>query len=443
LKKIAASGYDNWDAPEILMAAVKAPFPEMMAFLKHEHVCFERFFDDLTAGKLYMAGDIPAVSPKFDKKTASERLRNAVENNRIKKAEYWLQNGADVNYCPYTEKDIDAKKGVWYIHTLPMIAMVRSLKMAELLIAHGAKLNDVRILPYVTRYQKLDVVRCLVEHGAKYDTGDPKKNLLCDAVAFGDLKLFKYLHSLGFDLNKGVTDQGKSPLQEAAEWANSEVLRYLLENGAKVRISDTQNGLLNNEIGTAPGRSDANTMKCLQVLADFKFDIRICALLDNAAIRGMTKVAKFLLDRGCPVEEYSPDKKTMRVYPLHSCIFGSHENKLEMIDLLMSHGANVNGIDRYGGSPLRMAVKKAAPEVVAKLLQYGADPNLQDNKSRAILLEALYQKPQTKVLKIVKLLVEHGADTKIRYLGETPIQIARNYEMQKVVEYFKELGVKR
>jgi hypothetical protein len=58
-------------------------------------------------------------------------------------------------------------------------------------------------------------------------------------------------------------------------------------------------------------------------------------------------------------------------------------------------------------------------------------------------METLYQKPQTKVLKIVKLLVEHGADTQGTYLGDTPMQLARNREYPKVVKYFKSLGLKR
>ena len=216
LKKVVAAGYDHWDSPELLMAAIRAPLPEMMAFLKRTNVDLEHFFANLTAGKFYMLGDVSAAPKKVDKMTAYTRLRNAVEAGNIKKVKFWLQNGADVNFCPYTEADIDVKKHIWYIHTLPIISFARSLKMAELLVANGAKLDDWRILPYVTHYSNLAVVRCLVENGAKYFTGKPERNLLCDAAFNGNLKLFKYLHGLGFDLNKGANDRGENPLRIAA-----------------------------------------------------------------------------------------------------------------------------------------------------------------------------------------------------------------------------------
>ena len=119
----------------------------------------------------------------------------------VKKAGFWLQNGGDVNFLEHTE--IDLKKGIWYEDILPIISHVRSLKMAELLVSHGAKMTDWRILPYVVEYGGRDsnVVRYLVEHGAKYCL-----------------------------------------MRIAAEWGNSEILEYLLANGAKINIGDDRFG---------------------------------------------------------------------------------------------------------------------------------------------------------------------------------------------------------
>lgn len=442
LKKVVASGYDNWNVPELLMAAIKAPFPEIMTFLKRTGVDFDRFFADLTAGKLYMSDDLSAPPKKIDKKTASERLRKAIESGSLKKAEYWLQNGADVNYCPYTEKDIDPQKHIWYMHTLPMISQARSLKMAQLLVAHGAKLNDWRILYYMTEYSccKVDLIQFLVENGAKYCLDKPERNLLATSASDGDLKKFKYIHSLGFDINTGMNTFlfRKNPLRLAVEHGHNDILRYLLENGAKTNIDNKKDDLFNNI-----GGNETDFLKCLNVLLEFNIDIGRCCLLETAAKKGMLKAAKFLLDHGCPVETYSQDEKRVINFPLLWCVDYDSENKLEMIDLLVSYGASINGIWQYNGSPLREAVTKLEPATVEKLLQHGADPNLQDNKMRELLLDVLYQKPQTKVLKIVKLLVEHGANTKVTFLNSTLLQIARERELPKVVEYFKEIGLKR
>ena len=73
LKKVVLTGYDQWNRLELLMAAIKAPFPEMMAFLTGQGVDFGTFFENLTAGKLYAVSDgaAPIASESVDTKTAS------------------------------------------------------------------------------------------------------------------------------------------------------------------------------------------------------------------------------------------------------------------------------------------------------------------------------------------------------------------------------------
>ena len=443
LKKVVLTGFDRWDRPELLMAAIKAPFPEMMAFLTAEGVDFKTFFDNLTAGKYYAVSDIsapPAPAP-VDVKTASEKLRNAVIAGDVKKAEYWLQNGGNVNFP--TPTAMNERKNIWYEDTLPMVALVRSVKMAELLVRHGAKLDDPKILPHVTTWAGLNVVRYLVERGAKYCLSDRKLNLLTAAAEQGSLALFKYLHGLGFDLNKGADDQGKNPLRIAAECGKSAVLDYLLENGARTDIGDREFGNFADSLYTH-FPEDPGFLKCVKVLVKHGIDIRRCTLLERAAYYGANQTARYLLDRGCPVENAGIGEGIFDIFPLLDCINGPpRENKLELIDLLVSHGATVNGVYRYGDFPLRAAARKVDPAIVEKLISCGADVNLKDKSGRTALREVLYQKPKTKVLQIVKLLVENGADTKKHPEDMYSLrQIANFNELNNVVAYFDERGIK-
>ena len=444
LKKVVITGFDQWDKPELLMAAIKAPLPEMMAFLTSEGVDFKAFFDKLTAGEYYAVSDVSALPapPPVDVKTASEKLRKAVIAGDVKKAEYWLRNGGDVNFP--TPTAMDAKKDIWYDDTLPMVALVRSVKMAELLVRHGARLDDMRILQHVTAWSGVNVVRYLVEHGAKYSLSDPKLNLLVDAAMSGSLALFKYLHGLGFDLNKGVDFQGKTPVRLAALRGNSAVLDYLLENGAITDIGDKEFGNFADTINTLD-MHDEVCLKCLKVLVKHGIDIRRCKLLEHAAFHSAVQTVKYLLDHDCPVEQAGIEKGTFDIYPLLTCIrYGEGPNQPEVIDRLISHGATVNGIYRYGGSPLREAVKNVVPEIVEKLIASGADVNFNDKERDTLLCEALEQKPKTKVLKIVKLLVENGVDTKKREWGNdlSPRTLASCNGLDNVVAYFKERGIK-
>ena len=445
LKKIVLTGYDQWDRPELLMAAIKAPFPEMMAFLTGQGVDFGTFFKNLTAGKLYAVSDgaAPIASESVDTKAASEGLRKAVEAGDIKKAEYWLRNGGDVNFPAHAE--VDFKKGIWYRDTLPMAALIVSPEMAELLVSHGAKMTDWRILPYIMEFGRQHDprgIRYLVEHGAKYCLNDPARNLLTSAALNGSLSIFEYIHTLGFDLNNGVDKHGKTPLRIAAEWARSEILEYLLAHGARTDIGNDRFGAFSANIAKI-NAAETDFLKSLKVLSKFDIDIRHCELLEHAAYKGFLQVAGYLLEHGCPVEKASPDGKTLEIYPLQWCICGNSEHTIEMIDLLIAHGASVNGCRRYSGSPLREAVKKLEPAVVEKLIRCGADANLlEEGESRPILFEALYQKPKSKVLKIVKLLVENGANTHLKYLGRSPRQLAADRDLDNVAACFRERGKK-
>ena len=172
-------------------------------------------------------------------------------------------------------------------------------------------------------------------------------------------------------------------------------------------------------------------------------NIRRCNLLEHAAYHGADQTVRYLLDHGCPVENAGIGKGVFDIYPLLDCIKGHGQNKLELIDLLVSHGATVNGVYRYGDFPLRAAARVVDPAIVEKLISCGADVNLKDKSGRTALREALYQKPKTKVLQIVKLLVENGADTKKHPEDMYSLrQIAVFNELNNVVAYFDERGIK-
>jgi ankyrin repeat protein len=58
----------------------------------------------------------------------------------------------------------------------------------------------------------------------------------------------------------------------------------------------------------------------------------------------------------------------------------------EMVSLLLELGADMQGLDSDGISPLHRAVQSGSPETVDRLLQAGADPNLRERKWRGTAL---------------------------------------------------------
>jgi uncharacterized protein len=93
-----------------------------------------------------------------------------------------------------------------------------------------------------------------------------------------------------------------------------------------------------------------------------------------------------------------------------------------VIRLLIRQGANVNETDKNGVTPLHRAVRFRSPAAVKVLLECGADPNAVDRKTRSTPLHRAVTNtgaPATagksqQVDKIIRLLVDHGADPAIK-----------------------------
>ena len=89
-----------------------------------------------------------------------------------------------------------------------------------------------------------------------------------------------------------------------------------------------------------------------------------------AVENGQTEVCQLLLAAGTDVEESEP--KT-QFTPLHKAAIRGHER---IIQLLLSHKADVNSRNRKGLTPLHMASQEGHLACVKKLLKAGADPLL-------------------------------------------------------------------
>ncbi|WP_428075077.1 ankyrin repeat domain-containing protein [Candidatus Avelusimicrobium aviculae] len=132
--------------------------------------------------------------------------------------------------------------------------------------------------------------------------------------------------------------------------------------------------------------------------------------LHAAASGGNEDIINLFLDEGLSIDRQTPHGWT----PLFVAV---RDGRAEAAKLLVFRGANPNIPTDTGATPLIMAVTQKFPtekqrlDLVTYLLKRGADPNLStQNGLDALFFAASYQKNP----ELVALLLEYGADTQTK-----------------------------
>jgi hypothetical protein len=187
--------------------------------------------------------------------------------------------------------------------------------------------------------------------------------------------------------------------------------------------------------------------------------------LRAASYKGHIDVVRILLDHGANVNTI--DKKKT---PLNSAFSGGH---LEILRLLLEHGADVDVWGDYDDPVLHLASKAGQAEVVHLLLRHNANVNARGflgwtplhgasdgghAKVVQLLLDygadinALSNGHNTPLrfsltnepLEVLRLLLEHGADVDIRdESDETPYQVAESIGRTEIMQLLLEHGARK
>jgi ankyrin repeat protein len=177
-------------------------------------------------------------------------------------------------------------------------------------------------------------------------------------------------------------------------------------------------------------------------------------LLGSAAFRGRKDVVEVLLAHGANVNAAD---NTHGWTPLSDAVMKGHK---DVVEVLLAHGANVNAADKDGRTPLFGAVNKELVEVllahgvnaknedgetplflalrqknkgvVEVLLTHGADVNAATKFGWTPLFEAVNTHGEEGFKELVEVLLAHGADVNVTdRLGETPLFVAVSWKLAK------------
>jgi ankyrin repeat protein len=191
--------------------------------------------------------------------------------------------------------------------------------------------------------------------------------LLCVAAASGSLDCVVYLVKVGANINDSDSS-GSTPVHWAAMWGHDKILRFLLENGAKIS-SHQFNPLL---LAARNGRYE-----CVSVLLDSGADINCVdqtgrTPLHLAAWFGHNEIAKLLLSKGASFEQIDNFGRA----PLHlAAWFG---NIMTLKTILEKSKTVINLQNKAGNTPLHLACLNNHKEVVSTLLNAGANSKIKN-----------------------------------------------------------------
>ncbi|KAI1361318.1 ankyrin repeat-containing domain protein [Xylaria arbuscula] len=319
--------------------------------------------------------DVNATSSKG--RTA---LARACASSQTRFADFLLRYEADVNLA-----DKDGYTPLFEA------AETQNLYLVEVLLDKGADANmrnSKGEIPLHMCRQSRDLTRMLAERTEDVDLplsgGSGGVTPLMAAASKGWTQSVKVLLEHKAKVNAVVTSDdedrwpGWTPVMFAAFFHYPDILMILAEQGADLMKSDKNGASALHLIFSSPAsETGSEELECLDVLLEFHTRVN----LDKADEDGETV--------------------------LHRCARRSH---LRAVQKLVRAGANVNLQDKYGSTPLGVAVWEIRRDVISYLLgQAAADPNIagEDLKHKE---GPLHRACRDSEYEIAKMLIEHGAD---------------------------------
>lgn len=253
------------------------------------------------------------------------------------------------------------------------------------------------------------------------DENDPYETALHEAARLGQLEMAKLLLNAGADVD-ARDDSGVTPLDYALSHKEQEVAALLISAGAyvglheAVYLDDKQTVLARLEEGADINATDADNQTPLMV-----------------AMFGHTEIAWLLLERGANVNarnsygvtalkytSYSPDGALLAAALIErgaevdardndgetALTSTAHIGNAEVIRVLAAHGADFNAKPQaWSYSPLDSAANAGRAEAVSALIELGAD---REDWNYALLLAGMRGYPD-----VVERLLEYGADPNV------------------------------
>uniref|UniRef100_A0A7N6BF60 Euchromatic histone-lysine N-methyltransferase 2 n=1 Tax=Anabas testudineus TaxID=64144 RepID=A0A7N6BF60_ANATE len=195
----------------------------------------------------------------------------------------------------------------------------------------------------------LEICYILIQAGSQVDAQDKDmRTPLLEAIINNHIEVARYLIQNGACVYHSVSEDGYTGLHHAAKLGNLEIVKMLLETG-QVDVNAQDNGGWTPIIWAAEHKHVDVIKVLLNRGADVTIndkELNVC--LHWAAYAGNVDIAELVLNAGCALSSVNMHGDT----PLH---IAAREGYLECVTLFLSRGADIDIMNREGDTPLTLA----------------------------------------------------------------------------------------
>ena len=266
------------------------------------------------------------------------------------------------------------------------------------------------------------------EESAYYSYTDEE---IIDFIKSGDFETIKKLiesKSLDVNYNLEINEYSKStPLIQAIEYKQTDIINYLLENNADVNLT------LGYSTPLTEAMYDEELVRKLIDLGAYvnlTTESGFTPLMASTG-RNNIAIAELLIEKGADIEARDDDG-------INALVYASTYNNEEMVKFLLEKGADANTVCEIENehidispTPLMNAAYRGNTNIINMLLENGADINYTtDYGMTALMYAASFNQ-----FEAAKVLLENNADTSVTdEYGRTALDLAKSEDYKDIVE---------